>query len=171
MGGYRLLLLWLVHRTSCRCGRILGSGQSVIGTTLDIKVAPTPLSDRDLKLLLSCWTRWDATTVAGSALATWLCDVQSEYGPECDDSPHFRRRDIDLLEATRLLNDSGFQFLPERALQDQSVMGMVMSIGLRLCALEVTLEQLQTLSYLTVTGLLPGPSRTSCGCKPSRVLL
>ena len=119
-------------------------------------VAPTPLSDRDLKLLLSCWTRWDATTVAGSALATWLCDVQSEYGPECDDSPHFRRRDIDLLEATRLLNDSGFQFLPERDLQDQPVMGMVMSVGLRLCALEFTLEQLQTLSYLTVTGLLPG---------------
>ncbi len=54
--------------------------------------------------------------MAGSALATWLCDVQSEYGPECDDSPHFRRRDIDLLEATRLLNDSGFQFLPERDL-------------------------------------------------------
>ena len=34
-------------------------------------------------------------------------------------------------------------------------METVMSVGLRLCALEFTREQLQTLSYLAVTGLLP----------------
>ena len=34
-------------------------------------------------------------------------------------------------------------------------METVMSVGLRLCALEFTREQLQPLSYLAVTGLLP----------------
>ena len=91
----------------------------VIGTTVDIKVAPVK-------------------SVSGCALNTWLSEVRSEYGPECEDSPHFRRRNIDLLEATRLLHDSGFQFLPEMDLQGQPVMETVMSVGLRLCALEFT---------------------------------
>ena len=128
----------------------------VIGTTLDIKVALAPLNDRELDLLLSCWTKWDAKSVTGSALATWLTDVHSENGPGCEDSSHFRRLNIDLIEAAHLLNDSGFQFLPEKDLQDQPVMETVMSVGLRLCALEFTGEQLETPSYLAVTGLLPG---------------
>ena len=34
-------------------------------------------------------------------------------------------------------------------------METVMSVGLRLCALEFTTQQLKTLAYLAVTGLLP----------------
>ena len=67
----------------------------VIGTTLDIKVALAPLSDGELDLLLSCWTKWEAKSVTASALATWLCEVDSEYGPESEDSPHFCRGNID----------------------------------------------------------------------------
>ena len=35
-------------------------------------------------------------------------------GPECEDSPFFRKADLDELEAVRLLNDSGFQFPGQR---------------------------------------------------------
>ncbi len=147
-----------------------GTGlQPVIGITIDLKVAPAPLSDRNLRLLLSCWKRWDAKVVSGSALATWLCNVQSEFGPECKDSPQFRRVDIDMLEAARLLNESGFQFLPEKELQDVTEMEIIMSVGLRLCALEFTSAQLQTLSYFSVTGLLP--ALITSGSKQSNGLL
>ena len=123
-----------------------GTGlQPVIGATIDLKVAPAPLSDRTLR----CWKRWDAKAVSGSALATWLCNVQCEFGPACEDSPQFRRVDIDMLEAARLLNESGFQFLPEKELQDVPEMEIVMSVGLRLCTLEFTPAQ------LSVSGLLP----------------
>ncbi len=134
-GGCHLLLPWWAHRASYRWWADPGL-RPVIGTTVDIKVAPVK-------------------SVSGCALNTWLSEVRSEYGPECEDSPHFRRRNIDLLEATRLLHDSGFQFLPEMDLQGQPVMETVMSVGLRLCALEFTPQQLKTLAYLAVTGLLP----------------
>ena len=41
-------------------GQITNVG-SVIGATVDIKVAPLPLDDRELDLLLSCSTKWDTT--------------------------------------------------------------------------------------------------------------
>ena len=56
----------------------------VIGTTVDIKVAPQPLDDRELDLLLSCWTKWDSTSVPGCALNTWLSAVNCEYGLVCE---------------------------------------------------------------------------------------
>ena len=127
----------------------------VIGTTVGIKVAPLPLEDRELDLLLCCWTKWDKKSIPGCALNTWLSEVDCEFGPECEDSPHFRKRNVDIFEAARLLDDSGFQFLPETDLQSQPMMEMVMSVGLRLCALEFTAQQLKTLAYLSVTLLLP----------------
>ena len=72
-----------------------------------------------------------------------------------EDSPHFRRTDMDDLEAMRLLVESGFDFLPDTDLQKQPIMETVMSVGLQLCALEYTVKQLNTLSYLALTGLLP----------------
>ena len=69
------------------------------------------------------------------------------------DSPHFKRVNIDCFEQVRLLEDSGFGFLPDT--EDQPSMEAVMSVGLRLCALEFTSVQLKTLAYLALTGLLP----------------
>ena len=129
--------------------------QPVIGTALDFKVAPTPLTERELCLLLTCWKRWDAKSVPGSASATWLTAVQSMSGPECEDWPFFRKADLDELEATRLLNDSGFQFLPDKELQECSSLEIVMSVGLRLCTLEFAPKQWQTLAYLSLVGMLP----------------
>ena len=127
----------------------------VIGTTVDIKVMPQALEDREVDLLLSCWKKWDYKSVTQGALNQWLNEVDIEWGPECVDSPHFRRINIDCFETVKLLEESGFGFLPEVDLQNQPTMEAVMSVGLRLCALEFTSEQLKVLAYLSVSGVLP----------------
>ena len=38
----------------------------VIGTTVDIKVIPQPLEDREVFFLLSCWKKWDHQSVVCS---------------------------------------------------------------------------------------------------------
>ena len=55
----------------------------------------------------------------------------------------------------QLLGDSGFDFLPETDLQKRPCLDMVMTVGLQLCALELTDQQLDTLAFLALTGLLP----------------
>ena len=130
----------------------------VVGTTVDIKLWPYRLEHKELVLLLSCWKRWDHGSISGSAINTWLRNVNLAVGPDCEDSPHFRRTDIDYMEAMRLLVESGFDFLPDTDLQKQPIMETVMSVGLQLCALEYTVKQLNTLSYLrhgVFVGLLP----------------
>ena len=47
------------------------------GTTIDFKVLPPMLSEREKLLMLSCWQQWDLTSVQGSALSQWL--VGGEY--------------------------------------------------------------------------------------------
>ena len=127
----------------------------VIGTAVDIKVSPQPLEDRELDLLLSCWRRWDHTSSPECALNTWLTGVDCEFGPDCEDSPHFRRPNIDCFETVQLLDESGFGFLPEADFQNQPLMETVMSVGLRLCALEFMSKQLNILAYLSMSVLLP----------------
>ena len=110
----------------------------VIGTTLDIKVMQQPLEDREVDLLLSCWKKWNFQSVPESALNQWLGEVDVEWGPECVDSPHFRRVDIDCLEMVRMLEDSGFGVLPDGDLLGQPTMEVVMTVGLRLtCVYQV----------------------------------
>ena len=121
----------------------------VIGTTVDIIISPLPLENRELDLLLSCWRRWDHGSVPESAINTWLVEVDSASGPDCEDSPHFKRPNIDCIETVRLLDESGFGFLPESDLQNQQMLETVMSVGLRLCALEFTAKQLNILASAT----------------------
>ena len=127
----------------------------VIGTTVDIKVMPQPLEDKEVDLLVSCWKKWDHKSAPQCALNKWLTEVGAEWGPECVDSPQFRRPNMDCFETVQLLEESGFGFLPEADLQNQPSMETVMSVGLRLCALEFTSAQLKVLAYLSVSGLLP----------------
>ena len=87
-----------------------------------------------------------------SGLQRWTL---SAWGPECVDSPHFKRLNIDCFETVKLLEESGFGFLPEADLQNQPSMETVMSVGLRLCALEFSSAQLKILAYLCLSGLLP----------------
>ena len=44
----------------------------VVGTTVDLKVQPPPLSEREKLLILSCWQQWDPAGIRGSALSQWL---------------------------------------------------------------------------------------------------
>ena len=127
----------------------------VVGTTMDIKLWPRPLQHRDVVLLLSCWKRWDHGSISESAINTWLRRVNMAYGPDCEDSPHFRRSNIDELEAMRLFGECGFDFLPETDLQRRPGLDVVMTVGLHLCALELTDQQLDTLACLALAGLLP----------------
>ena len=56
----------------------------VIGTTLDAKVMPQALEDREVDLL-SCWRKWNQQTVPNSALNQWLRNVDAEWGPDSVD--------------------------------------------------------------------------------------
>ena len=69
---------------------------------LTLNSGPTPLSTRN----------WSCSypvgnvgigSIPGSAINTWLKNVNLAVGPDCEDSPHFRRTDMDDLEAMRLL--------------------------------------------------------------------
>ena len=97
----------------------------------------------------------DHQSVPECALNTWLTGVDCEFGPDCEDISHFWRPSIDCFETVQLLEESGFGFLPEAARQNQPSMETVMSVGLRLCALEFTSKQLKVLAYLSVSELLP----------------
>ena len=144
------------------CSRLLWADiglRPVIGTTLDAKVMPQPLEDREVDLLLSCWRKWNYQTVPSSALNQWLRNVDAEWGPDCVDSPHFRRVDIDCFEMVRLVEDSGFGFLPEGDLLNQPTMDVVLTAGLRLCALEFSSEQLKLLAYMCLHVLIGSAPR------------
>ena len=83
----------------------------MVGTTVDIKLWLRPLRHRDVVLLLSCWKRWDHGSISESAINTWLKNINLTYGPDCEDSPHFRRNSINDLEAMQLLGDSSWDGL------------------------------------------------------------
>ena len=93
--------------------------------------------------------------ISESAINTQLKNVNLAYGPDCEDSPHFRRSNINDLEAMQLLEDCRFDFLPETDLQKRLDLDVVMTVRLQLCALELTDQQLDTLTFLALAELLP----------------
>ena len=127
----------------------------VVGTTLDIKLGPRPLEHRDVALLLSCWKRWDFTSVADSAINTWLKGANPAFGPDCEDSPCYGIRNMNVLDVMRLFGECGFEFLPETDLQKRPGLEVVMTVGLHLCALEMTDQQVDTLACIALAGQLP----------------
>ena len=58
-----------------------------------------------------CWVR-SHRSIPECALSTWLTGVDCEFGPDCEDSSHFRRPNIDCIETVQLPDESGFGFLP-----------------------------------------------------------
>ena len=78
----------------------------VVGTTIDLKVQPPPLSEREKLLLLSCWQQWDPTGVQGSALSQWLVAVDVEHGSDGLDSPTFLKQNFDVQEAVHLYHEA-----------------------------------------------------------------
>ena len=54
----------------------------VVGTTIDLRVLPPILSEREKLLMLSCWQYWDATSVPGSALSQLISARNLRHRPE-----------------------------------------------------------------------------------------
>ena len=61
----------------------------VAGTTIDFRVLPPALSEREMLLLLSSSQQWDPTSVSNSALSQWLIDIDVDKGPDGQCSPTF----------------------------------------------------------------------------------
>ena len=55
----------------------------------------------------------------------------------------------------RLFGECGFEFLPETDLQRRPGLEVVMTVGLHLCALEMTDQQVDTLACIALAGQLP----------------
>ena len=60
-----------------------------------------------------------------------------------------------MLDVMRLFGECGFEFLPETDLQKRPGLEVVMTVGLHLCALEMTDQQLDTLACIALAGQLP----------------
>ena len=93
----------------------------VVGPTLDIKLEQCPLARREVALLLSCWKRWDTKSVADSAINTWLKGANPEFGPDCEDSPCYGIRKMNVLEVMRLFGECGFDFFFFQAIAVEQV--------------------------------------------------
>ena len=74
----------------------------VVGTTIDFRVLPPILSEREKLLMLSCWQYWDATSVPNSALSQWLVGIDVEQGPDGFSSPTFLKQNFNGQEAADL---------------------------------------------------------------------
>ena len=74
----------------------------VVGTTIDFRVLPPMLSEREKLLMLSCWQHWDATSVPNSALSQWLVGIDVEHGPDGFSSPTFLKQNFNGKEAADL---------------------------------------------------------------------
>ena len=74
----------------------------VVGTTIDFRVLPPVLSDREKLLLLSCWQQWDPNSVTGSAISQWLVGIDVEHGPDGLGSPTYLEPTFNVQEAADL---------------------------------------------------------------------
>ena len=74
----------------------------VAGTTIDFRVLPPSLSEREKLLMLSCWQQWDADGVPGSALSQWLVGIDVDSGPDGRNSPTYLKQNFDAQEAADL---------------------------------------------------------------------
>ena len=105
----------------------------VAGTTIDFRLLPPSLSEREKLLMLSCWQQWDAAGVPGSALSQWLVGIDV---------------DSDLYQAVHLhtLEDLG---------ENGPYPKVISQLALRIITYEYPLEAILAIYYLSATGYLP----------------
>ena len=127
----------------------------VVGTTIDLKVCPTPLSDRERLLLLSCWQQWNPAEVQGSALSHWLVGVDVEQGPDGIDSPTFLKQNFDVLEAVQLYQEAQLGPLEELFEVNSPYPVGINQLALRISAYEYPLGALLAIYFLSGTGHMP----------------
>ena len=124
----------------------------VVGTTIDLKVRPTPLSDKERLLLLSCWQQWNPAEVQGSALSHWLVGVDVEQGLDGIDSPTFLKQNFDVLEAVQLYQEAQLGPLEELFDVNSPYPEGINQLALRISTYEYPLGALLAIYFLSVTG-------------------
>ena len=126
----------------------------VVGTTIDFRVLPPTLSEREKLLMLSCWQQWDATSVPNSALSQWLVGIEVEHGPDGRSSPTFLKQNFNGQEAADL-----YQAVHLHTLEDLAEQGpypkVISQFALRIITYEYPLEAILAIHFLSVTGHLP----------------
>ena len=126
----------------------------VAGTTIDFKVLPPSLSEREKQLILSCWQQWDAAGVPGSALSQWLVGIDVDSGPDGRNSPTYLKQNFDAQEAADLYQDAHLHTMED--LGDNGPYPKVISqLALRILTYEYPLEAILAIYYLSATGHLP----------------
>eukprot|EP00434_Breviolum_minutum_P044207 symbB.v1.2.039461.t1/scaffold6579.1/size16916/1 len=127
---------------------------ALIGTTIDFRVLPPSLSEREKLLMLSCWQQWDAAGVPGSALSQWLVGIDVDSGPDGRNSPTFLKQNFDVQEAADL-----YQAVHLHTLEDLVENGpypkVISQLALRIITYEYPLEAILAIYYLPATGYLP----------------
>ena len=127
----------------------------VVGTTIDLKVQPTPLSEREKLLLLSCWQQWNPAEVQGSALSHWLVGVDVEHGPDGIDSPTFLKQNFDVLEAVHLYQEAQLGPLEDLFDVNSPYPEGINQLALRISTYEYPLCALLAIYFLSATGHMP----------------
>ena len=129
----------------------------VVGTTIDFRVLPPMLSEREKLLMLSCdscWQQWDATSVPNSALSQWLVGIDVEHGPDGCSSPTFLKQNFNGQEAADL-----YQAVHLHTLEDLAEQGpypkVISQLALRIITYEYPLEAILAIYFLSATGHLP----------------
>ena len=118
----------------------------VAGTTIDFKVSPPSLSEREKLLMLSCWQQWDAAGVPGSALSQWLTGIDVDAGPDGRNSPTFVKQNFDAQEAAALYQDAHLHTMED--LGDNGLYPNVISqLALRILTYEYPLEAILAIYY------------------------
>ena len=127
----------------------------VAGTTIDFKVLPPSLSEKEKLLILSCWQQWwDAAGVPGSALSQWLVGIDVDSGPDGRNSPTYLKQNFDAQEAADLYQDAHLHTMED--LGDNGPYPNVISqLALRILTYEYPLEAILAIYYLSATGHLP----------------
>ena len=126
----------------------------VAGTTIDFRVLPPTLSEREKLLMLSCWQQWDPTGVPSSALSQWLLGIDVDYGPDGRSSPTFLKQNFNVQEAADL-----YQAVHLHTLEDLAENGpypkVISQFALRIITYEYPLEAILAIYFLSATGYLP----------------
>ena len=117
----------------------------VAGTTIDFRVLPPSLSEREKLLMLSCRQQWDAAGVPGSALSQWLVGIDVDSGPDGRNSPTYLKQNFDAQEAADL-----YPALHLHTLEDLGENGPYPKVISQLALRIITYEY-----HLSATGYLP----------------
>ena len=87
---------------------------------------------------IAAWLGWEKTRSLSNGRGPY-CNLWA-FAPT-QDSPCHRIRKMNVLEVMCLFRECGFEFLPETDLQRRPGLEVVMTVGLHLCALEMTDQQ------------------------------